>query len=152
MDARPDLFSIGPVPDGGKDIEFKRSKNTTAGHEAADHFIQTVGECSRFLAGSHRLTEMFAMLDRHGLHRRGIVPDETIEGFAFAQMLADDFRCVGRLHAPVPCPFRVDNHHRAFIAQSHTAAGRELHIVVEAACPNLAFQRGENFGRSFGRA
>jgi hypothetical protein len=104
MYPHPDLFGIRPVPDGGKDVEFKRRKNAPARHVAADHFIQAVGKDPVFLASSQRVAEMFPMLDRHGLHRRGIFPDETIDGLSIAQVLTDDFRYIGRLHTPVPSP------------------------------------------------
>src|ERR1035437_527498 len=39
VDPHPDLFSICPVTEGGKDVEFERCKNATARHVAADHLI-----------------------------------------------------------------------------------------------------------------
>jgi hypothetical protein len=53
-------------------------------------------------------------------------------------MLTDDFRYIGRLHAPVPNALGVDDHYGTFIAQSHAPAGGELYIAAEAACLYLA--------------
>jgi len=72
------------------------------------------------------------MLDRHRLHRRRIIPHQTSDGLTLANMRGNDFRYIRRLHPPVPHARRIDDHHRAFIAQPHTAAGRELHLPVEA--------------------
>ena len=92
------------------------------------------------------------MLDRHGLHRGGIGPYQTIDGLAPAQMGIDDFGHIRRLHAPVPYPCRIGDHHWTFIAESHAAAGGELHIMVEAARLDLAIQRAEHSERPAGRA
>ena len=67
-------------------------------------------------------------------------------------MRTDDVGYVGRLHASVPYPCRIDDHYRALITQSHAAAGSKLHLVVEAALLYLAIERAEHSDRPSGRA
>src|SRR5208282_4392938 len=52
VDPGPDLFGIGSIPDGGKDVEFKRRKNAPARHEAAEHLIKAIGQRPGFLAAA----------------------------------------------------------------------------------------------------
>jgi hypothetical protein len=95
---------------------------------------------------------MLAMLNRHGFHRRGIIPDKTIDGLSIAQMLIDDFRYIGGLHTPVPDALWVNDYHGAFLAQAYTPAGGKLHIAAEVACLYLAIYRGKHCERTIGRA
>src|ERR1035437_3292753 len=85
-------------------IVLHPSDEGSARHEAPDHLIQVLRQQARFLTGSCSGAEFLPLLDRHDLHRRGIVADETSDGFASEQMQNDDFRRVRWLHAPVPHP------------------------------------------------
>ena len=63
-------------------------------------------------------------------------------------MHAHDFSHIRRLHAPIPHPLGIDDHHRTFIAQSHAATGCELHIVIQAARLRLAIKSVQHCERT----
>ncbi len=144
VDLLPHLCGARALPYRSKNVEFKRCKKASARHVAADHLIQAIGQHSCSLAGSHSLTKLFSMLDRHGLHRCGILPHQPVHGFAhgpaIGQMLVHDLGYIGWLNAPVPHPLRINDHHRPFVAQSKAAARRHLHIVAQTAHLDLAIQ------------
>src|ERR1019366_3565462 len=148
----PDLIHVRAFTYGCEDVEFERREEAAARNEAPDHLIQVLRQHALSLPGGHNSRELLAMLHRHGLHRWSIVPDKTSDGFASQQMLTDDFGDVQGLHTPVPYPIGVNDHDRAFIAKSHTAAGSHLHIVAETASPYLAIQRIDHCSRPLRRA
>ena len=84
-------------------------------------------------------------------HSSDIIPDETGDRLAIAQMSLDDFRNIRGLHMAIPHAFGIDHHHGTFVAQPHATASGELNIADEAVGLYLMIECLEHSDRSAGR-
>src|ERR1035437_10346989 len=143
-----DLLRGASLANGAEYVEFQGRQNGAAGHKAADHVVDVIRQHAGCILALQHGEILVAMVEDLALHLGVGNSLQASDLLSRLQMRRYDPRHVVRGQLRIPGALGINDHHRSAVANSQTAATRDLDIVAQSLAAKFAMQGVENAERA----